>query len=70
MILAITNTVRPACLAQLRATKIWAINGRDGAECNWLVTARLVSAPSRPYPNWREARRMTSQVTSSKSDVS
>jgi hypothetical protein len=47
MILAITNEVRPACLAQMRATE-----GRDGAEQGGLVVARLVSAPSRPYPTF------------------
>jgi hypothetical protein len=44
LILALTNEVRPACLAQN------AVRGRDGAEWAWLVVARLASAPSRRYP--------------------
>jgi hypothetical protein len=28
-----------------------ACKGRDGAEGDWLVIARLISAPSRPYYN-------------------
>jgi hypothetical protein len=46
MSLAIPNEVRPACLAQIAG------KGRDGAKRAWLVVARLVSAPSRPYYNW------------------